>query len=310
MQWYYAQNGQRLGPYGDAEFAQLVSGGQVAGETLVWHEGMANWQAYSQVLAAANLAQSVAGAASSATAAAAGHGDTRQLAFCTQCGRYGNTSDMIAYEGSWVCPDCKELFFQRVREGIKPAGPKLGLRYAGFWIRVVAVLIDGIAMLVVVSIIRAIAGEDVFGNFAGRASHVSLGTQIALDLVGLGIGMAYETWMIGTYGATLGKMACGLKIVRPDGQCVTYARAFGRYLARGWFGILYTIVIMFTLASVTHQGAIADGRAVPRPSDPMAYGCVLGLLALVALVGYAMAGFTDQKRALHDMICGTRVIWK
>jgi uncharacterized RDD family membrane protein YckC len=30
--------------------------------------------------------------------------------------------------------------------------------------------------------------------------------------------------------------------------------------------------------------------------------------AMILMIGYIMAGFDSQKRALHDMICDTRVI--
>jgi uncharacterized RDD family membrane protein YckC len=32
------------------------------------------------------------------------------------------------------------------------------------------------------------------------------------------------------------------------------------------------------------------------------------LSAMILYIGYIMAGFDSQKRALHDMICDTRVI--
>ena len=76
---------------------------------------------------------------------------------------------------------------------------------------------------------------------------------------------AYETFFIGKMGATPGKMALGLKVVRADGSPVDYARAAGRFFGK------------------------------------MLSGIILG-------IGYIMAGFDAQKRALHDMICDTRVI--
>jgi uncharacterized RDD family membrane protein YckC len=270
MQWYYVQNGQRLGPYGGADFATLVNGGQVAANTLVWHEGMANWQAYSQVFAAANLAQSVAGSAASATAASFGQGEAAQVAYCTQCGRYGNTSDMIAYEGAWVCPDCKETFFQRVREGILPTQRQGGLRYAGFWIRFAAVIIDGLIIGTASSVVQAvIVGAAGVGTASsGRPDAVAiLIAQAIAVVVSIAMRATYETWLVGAYGATVGKMACGLRVVRPGGQKVTYARAFGRYWAKMLSGVILCI-------------------------------------------GYIMAGFDSEKRALHDSICDTRVIWK
>jgi uncharacterized RDD family membrane protein YckC len=31
---------------------------------------------------------------------------------------------------------------------------------------------------------------------------------------------------------------------------------------------------------------------------------------IILLIGYIMAGFDDEKRALHDRVCDTRVIYK
>ena len=76
---------------------------------------------------------------------------------------------------------------------------------------------------------------------------------------------AYESWFVGKYAATPGKMACKLKVVVADSTRVSFARAVGRHFAK--------YINVFTL-----------------------------------LIGYIMAGFDDQKRALHDRICDTRVI--
>jgi hypothetical protein len=42
-QWYYAKNGQQLGPVGTEVLMRLASSGQVQPTDLVWKEGMANW---------------------------------------------------------------------------------------------------------------------------------------------------------------------------------------------------------------------------------------------------------------------------
>jgi uncharacterized RDD family membrane protein YckC len=168
---------------------------------------------------------------------------------------------MIAYEGAWVCADCKDLFFQRVREGIVPTLRPGSLRYAGFWIRCVAILIDS-------CVFAALIGAMVLiGSLAGSldADMVVLMSYLFL----LVVATIYEVWMVSVYGATLGKLALNLRIVRANGQKLTWGRAFGRCLSKFF---------------------------------------VSGLVP--AHIGYIMAGLTDQKRALHDMICDTRVIWK
>ena len=42
-QWYYGQNGQQKGPVSVEVMQQLVAGGHIKPEDLVWKEGMANW---------------------------------------------------------------------------------------------------------------------------------------------------------------------------------------------------------------------------------------------------------------------------
>lgn len=42
--WFFASQGQQQGPYPEAQFHQFIAVGTVTAETLVWTEGMANWQ--------------------------------------------------------------------------------------------------------------------------------------------------------------------------------------------------------------------------------------------------------------------------
>lgn len=47
--WYYAVNGERHGPVSDETLTQRVREGVVTPTTLVWQEGMADWQPYAKV---------------------------------------------------------------------------------------------------------------------------------------------------------------------------------------------------------------------------------------------------------------------
>jgi uncharacterized RDD family membrane protein YckC len=77
----------------------------------------------------------------------------------------------------------------------------------------------------------------------------------------------YQIFFLGKYGATLGKMACGLRVITAEGGKISYARATGRVFAEMLSG-------------------------------------------MICYIGYIMVGFDVQKRALHDHICNTRVIYK
>jgi uncharacterized RDD family membrane protein YckC len=149
-------------------------------------------------------------------------------------------------------------------------------RYAGFWIRFLARLIDGVILGVANAIIRIplIAMLGMGMGFGRGFPRFGLGVLFAPAAIGLfgftifisiAIAAAYEVYFVSTRGGTIGKLVLGLKIIRVDGSRVPPALALGRYFAQ-WL-----------------SGAIL-------------------------MIGYIMAGFDSQKRALHDYICQTRVI--
>lgn len=90
---------------------------------------------------------------------------------------------------------------------------------AGFWIRVVAWIIDAIILSVVGGILSFAIEGDPLGS--GGASTL-------LDLV---IGIGYYVFMTGNYGATLGKMALNIYILNEQGERrIGYGRAALRYI--------------------------------------------------------------------------------
>ena len=72
-------------------------------------------------------------------------------------------------------------------------------------------------------------------------------------------------FFLGKFGATPGKMACKLKVVRPDGERISYARALGRHFAEMLSGIiLYIGYIMaaFDEEKRTLHDRICDTRVI------------------------------------------------
>jgi uncharacterized RDD family membrane protein YckC len=250
MEWYYAEDGKQVGPLTDADFNRLVGEGKIAPDTLVWRAGLENWIPCAQARAGAAPAPAAAGA----------------TAPCAECGKEFAREDMVSFKDAWVCAACKPVFFQRVKEGGALPGV---MEYAGFWIRFAAKFVDGILLGVVNALIGFVAGLAAAGALAkparGEMSAAFLVFQVALWIVQILLAMGYNTWFVGKYGATPGKMACKLRVVRPDGEPLTYGRACGRYFAE-------------MVSSIT-----------------------LG-------IGYLMVVWDEEKRALHDRICDTRVI--
>jgi uncharacterized RDD family membrane protein YckC len=166
---------------------------------------------------------------------------------------------MIRYGDSWVCPECKPVFVQKIKEGVKLAGT---MEYAGFWIRFAAKFIDWLILLVPSGVLRGL-----FMGFTVFSSDPMLAPALwgLTSILQIALAASFDTWFVGKFGATPGKMAVKLKVVTAEDERVSYMRAFGRHFAE-W------------------------------------------LSYIVLCIGYIIAAFDDEKRALHDHICNTRVI--
>lgn len=225
MEWYYAEEGQQIGPVKGSEFQLLVESGKITTDTMVWHEGMEDWKPYGQAISIAS-GVAPAGVQPAPTAAQSA---------CCECGRVFNQNDMIRHGDSWVCAACKPVFLQRIKEGAVLPGV---MKYGGFWIRFGAKFIDGL-------ILQAVNfGMGLLGSMIGSAFEspgAALATQGVVMLLSILTAATYTTLLVGRYGATLGKMACGLRVVMPDGSKVSYGRALGRYFAEMLSGLTFSI---------------------------------------------------------------------
>jgi uncharacterized RDD family membrane protein YckC len=192
--------------------------------------------------------------------------------YCAECGRPTPADQLARFGDTMICPDCKNPYAQKLREGVTPAALQPQAQYGGFWVRFVAVVIDGIILGVVQSIVQfAFLGRYLGGSIINPGMRPEEAIGAAFGMFGLvfvfsmALGCAYETFFIAQYGATPGKMALGLKVVRPNLAPVGAGRAAGRYFGKQ-------------------------------------------LSAMILGIGYIIAAFDGEKRALHDMICDTRVI--
>ena len=135
--------------------------------------------------------------------------------------------------------------------------------YAGFWIRFAALLLDGIIQGIINVIIVAPLGILMAASAGQPESMVSIAPLITLFQYALPA--AYDSWFVGRYGATPGKMACKLKVVEADGGQVSYLRALGRHFAKyiSWL-ILFIGFIMaaFDDEKRTLHDRICDTRVI------------------------------------------------
>jgi len=158
-----------------------------------------------------------------------------------------------------------------------PAVPEMGEQYAGFWIRVVAYLVDHVILgaavapfyflLIFPNVLRIIQqaqqenrepGPEVLANMFGSIFLVA-----CIALVGTWL---YEALLTSSpWQGTVGKRILRLKVTDDRGDRISFARATGRFFAK-----------------------ILSG--------------------LVMDIGFIMVAFMERKRGLHDLICGTQVL--
>jgi uncharacterized RDD family membrane protein YckC len=225
MNWYYVSAGQQAGPVTEEQLKELARTGQIEAKTLVWREGMANWQPFEEALPAAVPAAvaSISGGPVPAAAARAAEAATAE-AVCAECGKIFPIEDTIQYGNARVCASCKPIFMQKLAEGVEI---NTGVKYGSFWVRFGAKFLDGLLLRV--------AGFPLglmVGFLSGPRSQSSLlMVQAMLGGASLLIAMAYTTFFLGKYGATPGKMVSKLKVISADGSKVTYGKACGRFWA-------------------------------------------------------------------------------
>jgi len=117
MNWYYASEGQQNGPHSEETIRELAKSGVIGESTLVWRDGMSDWQPASEVMPHL-LAPAPAQPPPVAIPAA---GIARST--CVECGGSFPASEMITLAGGPVCARCKPLRLQKLREGVA-GGPR------------------------------------------------------------------------------------------------------------------------------------------------------------------------------------------
>lgn len=256
MEWYYAEAGERVGPIPEAEFRALCSDGKIAAEHLVWSAGMAGWQPLGTLeWRPQEISVPDAGA-------------------CTECKGAFAPDDLLAFESARICGGCKDAFFQRLREQGIAGVLKTFRPLAGFWIRVLARVIDGAILwaffIALMFIWEAAMRRVIFNPARANAYDIAAvwGGLGLIYLISTGALIVYESWFLSHRGATPGKLAVGVRVIRANGERLSTKRSVGRSFA-------YLLSSMAPLA-----------------------------------MGFIMAGLDEEKRALHDRICDTRVVYK
>lgn len=288
--WYYSDSTQtRQGPVDAEAMAQLHREGRLAPDTLVWREGLAEWQPW-QTLMSEVLGNDAALSPPPAPTAIDGDAGFTTAATPTAAPAATEATDWgipasprpaaataDALPASWTATDSASPYAPPRATLAESSDFQAGgdVVYAGFLKRFAAVVIDGFAItiayyavLIVLMLVFGI-GLGALGGLGSGSDALPAG-MVAMMAVIYGVypiisGLYYVGFESSSMQATLGKMAVGIKVTDGNGQRLRPTHALGRW--------------------VSHL-----------------------LSYLTLYIGYIMAGFTERKRGLHDMVANTLVV--
>lgn len=190
--------------------------------------------------------------------------------YCQKCGHEATSGDF--------CQNCGAMLNETGHT-----------KYAGFWIRFVACVMDGIIVGIPIFIIALMLGvfslfstgeisdfDSSYDSYSGDEYYeqsmnefdvTMLIIEVVIWVLSIVIGILYYAGMHASkWQGTLGKMIVGIKVTDLNGQRISFLRALGRYFATILSSILY--------------------------------------------IGYIIAAFTEKKQSLHDFIAKTVVVYK
>lgn len=190
------------------------------------------------------------------------------MSLCMKCG-VPNADD------ARFCSTCGAAMPELPVPPVAPSAPAVAAaaaasqRYAGFWIRLLASVIDSILVNILFRLVALILGlrlMPIFGadefDYYDDLGSIFLTTVLLSTLINW---LWFTIAESSAWQATPGKKLLGLKVTDERGQRIGFGRANGRY----WSKILS---------------------------------------ALLLCIGYLMVAWTDRKQGLHDKIAGTLVV--
>jgi uncharacterized RDD family membrane protein YckC len=179
----------------------------------------------------------------------------------------------------------------------EPVLPETEVEFATFWPRLGAAILDAV-------IIGLVTLPITFINIATwKMPSLYILTSI--------VTLTYKPFMEYRYGATVGKMAAGLKVVSHDFGKITLNEEMKRvsfyYLPSILIAILtaksYFTADLFSISGFTQ---FQDYVGLTNPAIPWVNGIVFVFVVADCITFFS----NEQRRSLHDMYAGTYVIQK
>lgn len=165
--------------------------------------------------------------------------------------------------------------------------------YAGFWIRFLASIIDVFVLL----------------PFSALYLLVLIGiNSLTLTLAGILLSACYKPFMEYKYGATLGKMAVGIKVISTEGGGITLNQTLLRYIpwAIGNAISMITFTMLYTAPGLdTAEGFLEISQIMADQGN----NSLSSISSLVMLIAGLSIVFDAKKQGVHDRFASTLCVY-
>lgn len=164
-------------------------------------------------------------------------------------------------------PDSFKIMFQNFQT---PA-------YAGFWMRVLAYIIDSLILSIVFFPLGLVFGMLVAGGGSDENSPAMAFGNLGLNWMSILGGWLYHAFLeSSSWQGTIGKKVLGLRVTDMNGNRIGFGRATGRYfgmILSGMICLIGFVMVAFTerkkgLHDLMAQTLVLSGPALP-PNPPV-----------------------------------------
>jgi uncharacterized RDD family membrane protein YckC len=175
--------------------------------------------------------------------------------------------------------------------------PEADIKFASFWNRLGATLIDGLIITFIVLPVTY------FNVVSWKIPILFISTSL--------LGIIYKPFLEYRFGATLGKMAVGIQVLGHQFQRVSFNEEMRRvsfYIIPSILQFVFTVRNYFSpeFISVKNYNEFNQYVVSSNPATLLLGGIVFFLGAADCLTFF----LNNQRRALHDLYAGTYVVDK
>ncbi len=196
------------------------------------------------------------------------------------------------------------------------------VQYAGFWKRFSAISIDSIPLMILGALV-----VNIFSSLSGQSNQSGSNTDFIINLL---VAVLYVFFLMSSkWQATIGKKMVNIYVVnkgdfsKPSAKKM-FVRAAIQYVPL-FLPFIFLALRFDTLSNgvfesfgqyldrlmqlMTQGGAATQAELDAIDNIAQASQFYTGIMIVSSIIWFGMAGWTKEKTALHDMICGTRVIF-